>query len=46
MSKVFVSSSLLFGGVGNGRGVAGLAKGGDWGGGGGVEGGGGEYFHI
>ena len=31
MSKVLVSSSLLSGGVGNGRGAGGVAEGGDWG---------------
>ena len=31
MSKVSVSSSLLSGGVGSGRGAGGVAEGGDWG---------------
>ena len=31
MSKVLVSSSLLFSGVDNGRGAGGVAEGGDWG---------------
>ena len=31
MSKVLVSSSLLFDGVGNGRGDGGVTRGGDWG---------------
>ena len=31
MSKVLVSSSLLSGGVGIGRGAGGVAEGGDWG---------------
>ena len=31
ISKVFVSSSLLSSGVGNGRGAGGVPEGGDWG---------------